>query len=173
MQHHGAGVAGKPGAKDVRKVDEVAGMADRVHDEIPHFGKEHVFERQGNLLQLDRTVGLCSPRCTASRNEKDPAPRTAVSGLAIVKQCSSSAPWRDLLDPRSLNSTVYRHRLRREFRTEEGRYEIRDAALPVTTSFGGHVFPREITPYAAIHPLCGLAPGYGSSLEPCRSRCTP
>ena len=46
-------------AKDVGKVNEVAGVADRVHDEIPYFGKEHVFEREGNLLQLDRTVGLC------------------------------------------------------------------------------------------------------------------
>jgi hypothetical protein len=47
----------------------------------------------------------------------------------------------------------------------EGRYLIRDALLPVSTSFGGHRFPKEITPYAGFI-LSGLAPGLGIAWSP-------
>ncbi|MGC8640094.1 MAG: MSCRAMM family protein [Isosphaeraceae bacterium] len=50
----------------------------------------------------------------------------------------------------------------------EGRYEIRDAVLPVITSFGGHVLPQEITPYSSFL-LCGLSPGYGITWSPPQS----
>ena len=46
-----------------------------------------------------------------------------------------------------------------------GRYMIRDAMLPVSTSFGGHPFPKEITPYAGFI-LSGLAPGLGIAWSP-------
>jgi protocatechuate 3,4-dioxygenase beta subunit len=47
----------------------------------------------------------------------------------------------------------------------EGRYLIRDAIIPVSTSFGGHPFPKEITPYAGFI-LSGLAPGLGIAWSP-------
>ncbi len=50
----------------------------------------------------------------------------------------------------------------------QGRYSIRDAAIPVTTSFGGHPFPNEITPYAGFI-LSGLAPGLGIAWSPQQS----
>ena len=46
-----------------------------------------------------------------------------------------------------------------------GRYVIRDAKLPVLTSFGGYAFPREITPYASFL-VCGQAVGYGITWSP-------
>lgn len=50
----------------------------------------------------------------------------------------------------------------------EGRYIIRDATLPVLTSFGGHPFRKEITPYAGFI-LNGLAPGLGIAWSPQQS----
>ncbi len=50
----------------------------------------------------------------------------------------------------------------------QGRYVIRDATLSVRTSFGGHPFPTEITPYAAFS-LSGIAPGLGIGWSPQRS----
>jgi hypothetical protein len=50
----------------------------------------------------------------------------------------------------------------------EGRYVILDATLPVSTSFGGHPFPKEITPYAGFI-LSGLAPGFGIAWSPQQS----
>jgi hypothetical protein len=47
----------------------------------------------------------------------------------------------------------------------EGRYLIRDAVLPVSSSSGGHPFPKEITPYAGFI-LSGLAPGLGIAWSP-------
>jgi protocatechuate 3,4-dioxygenase beta subunit len=47
----------------------------------------------------------------------------------------------------------------------EGRYVIGDAVLPVTTSFGGYRFPKEITPYAGFI-LSGLAHGLGIAWSP-------
>ena len=49
-----------------------------------------------------------------------------------------------------------------------GRYIIRDAMLPVSSSFGGHPFPKEITPYASFI-LSGLAPGLGIAWSPQQS----
>ena len=49
-----------------------------------------------------------------------------------------------------------------------GRYVIRDAVVPVQTSFSGHPFPKEMTPYAGFI-LSGLAPGLGVSWSPPRS----
>ena len=43
-----------------------------------------------------------------------------------------------------------------------GRYHIRDAVVPVQTSFNGHAFGKEMTPYAGFI-LSGLAPGLGVS----------
>jgi hypothetical protein len=50
----------------------------------------------------------------------------------------------------------------------EGRYNIRDAMLPVSTSFGGHPFPKEITPHAGFI-LSGLAPDLGIAWSPPQS----
>jgi hypothetical protein len=50
----------------------------------------------------------------------------------------------------------------------QGRYEIRNAVLPVTASFGGHKFPKEITPYASFI-LNGIAPGLGIAWSPQQS----
>jgi hypothetical protein len=50
----------------------------------------------------------------------------------------------------------------------EGRFTIRDALLPVSTSFGGHPFRKEITPYAGFI-LCGMAPGLGIAWSAQRS----
>ena len=50
----------------------------------------------------------------------------------------------------------------------EGRYIIRGERLPVSTSFGGARFRREITPYAGFI-LCGLAPGLGIAWSPQQS----
>jgi len=51
---------------------------------------------------------------------------------------------------------------------DEGRYIIRDAIVPVQTSFNGQPFPKEITPYAGFI-LSGLAPGLGISWSPAQS----
>ena len=50
----------------------------------------------------------------------------------------------------------------------EGRYIIRDAMIPVSTSFGGYRFPKEITPYASF-VLSGIAPGLGIAWSPQQS----
>ena len=49
-----------------------------------------------------------------------------------------------------------------------GRYVIRDATVPVQTSFNGHPFRKEMTPYAGFI-LSGIAPGLGVSWSPPRS----
>ena len=49
-----------------------------------------------------------------------------------------------------------------------GRYVIRDAVVPVQTSFSGHPFRKEITPYAGFI-LSGLAPGLGIAWSPQQS----
>ena len=51
---------------------------------------------------------------------------------------------------------------------QDGRYRIRNAMLPVATSFGGHRFPKEITPYAGFI-VCGLAPSLGIAWSPQQS----
>ena len=51
---------------------------------------------------------------------------------------------------------------------QDGRYRIRNAMLPVATSFGGHRFPKEITPYAGFI-VCGLTPTLGIAWSPQRS----
>ncbi len=50
----------------------------------------------------------------------------------------------------------------------QGRYNIRNAVVPVQTSFNGHAFPKEMTPYAGFI-LSGLATGLGVSWSPSRS----
>jgi protocatechuate 3,4-dioxygenase beta subunit len=50
----------------------------------------------------------------------------------------------------------------------DGRYSIHDAIVPVQTSFSGHPFPKEITPYAGFI-LAGIAPGLGISWSPAHS----
>ena len=47
----------------------------------------------------------------------------------------------------------------------DGRYIIRDATLPVSTSFGGRPFPKEITPLRRLHPQ-RTGSGPGDRLEP-------
>jgi hypothetical protein len=47
----------------------------------------------------------------------------------------------------------------------DGRYIIRDALLPVSSSFGGHPFRKEMTPYADFI-VSGLAPGLGIAWSP-------
>ena len=53
----------------------------------------------------------------------------------------------------------------------EGHYTIRDAMLPVSNSFGGHPFRKEITPYAAFI-VSGWLRAWGSPGAR-SSRCTP
>jgi len=50
----------------------------------------------------------------------------------------------------------------------EGRYSISEAMLPVSTSFGGRVFPKEITPYAGFI-LSGVASDQGIAWSPQQS----
>ncbi len=50
----------------------------------------------------------------------------------------------------------------------EGRYIIRDAMLPVSSSFGGQPFRKEITPYASFI-VSGQAPGLGIAWSPQQS----